>query len=222
IVTVGTSTCSFAITVIANTPLPGDYFPLTANSWWSYDDADGLFVSGDSLTRVNVNTASYMGNTFRLFQNQNETTPQDSSYYRKVGANYMELNIADAYTAVISFDAPVIGEINFLRDGLTTNQTWESAEFSGTQSGIALKIKYVYKCLDANGTFAVNGHTFTNVYKISWKPQFKAGAAPAYQDEFFSFDSYYAKGVGLIYMKVTDLSGAFPPAAINIKNWKVF
>lgn len=48
-ITVGTSSCSFTITVGAGTNPPpvnsNDYFPLTQNSYWTYDDGTGQGVT---------------------------------------------------------------------------------------------------------------------------------------------------------------------------------
>ena len=214
----GTSTCTFTCNFSA--AVNSDYFPLTANSWWSYDDIDGIFVLGDSLTRLNINPITLAGNVYRIFQNQDETTPMDSSYFRKTGNDYLERNDVDYYTAIFTFDVVQKGDILFLKEGLTTSQTWESAVFNGTFSSVPASLKYTFTCTNANATATINGNNFTNVYKIAWKPQINIGGT-GYMDEFLSFESWYAKGVGLIYFKVNDLTGG-PSSDINIQNWKVF
>jgi len=217
-VTFGTSTCTFVVNVgaAANT----DHFPLTANSWWSYDDIDGIFVFGDSLTRLNINPITLSGNVYRIFQNQDDTTPFDSSYYRRISNDYVERNDVDYYTAIFTFDVAQKGDILFLKEGLTTNQAWESAVFNGTFSAVPASLKYTFTCTDANGTATINGNNFTNVYKIAWRPKINI-AGTGYQDEFVSFESWYARGVGLIYFKINDLTGG-PSSDINIQHWQVF
>jgi hypothetical protein len=227
VVTLGTSTCSFTVTITGTTPVTNtDYFPLTPNSWWSYDDPDGYWVAGDSLTRLNINALTYNGNSqvYRVFQNQDETTPQDSSYYRKSGNDYLELTLADWYTGAVSFTTPVIADINFLKQNLTTNFTWETPEYSGTEKNlnVPLKLKYVFKCTDANATVTVNGKSYSNVYKVAWKPQVKLGPAPAYVDEAVAMETWYAKGVGIVYWKFTDPPGTTTYFELNMRNYKVF
>jgi hypothetical protein len=230
VVTIGTSTCTFAVTVTGTAPVTNnDHFPLTANSWWSYDDPDGVRVSGDSLTVLNAGAVTYTptGDIYRVFQHQNETTAQDSFFYRKMGNNYVELSVpVDYYTGTVLFggtllfDQPLIGEFIFLKEGLATNDTWESTEFSGMIGGNASKLKYTFKCIDANATVSVNGKSYANVYKISWKPQIKIGAAP-YIDELVSHESWYAKGIGLVQWRIDDLTGQFLPSYISLKNYQV-
>jgi len=227
VVTVGNSTCSFTVTVTGTTPVTNtDYFPLTANSWWSYDDPDGIWVAGDSLTRLNAGSGTYSGNnqTYRIFQNQDETTPQDSSYYRKAGNDYFELTTADWYCGAVQFTTAVDADINFLKQNLTTNATWESAVYTGTDqtTNMALNVKYVFKCIDANATVSVNGKAYSNVYKVTWKPQVKLVAAPTYSDEAIGMETWYAKGIGIIYWKFSDPQGTTTLAELSIKNYKVF
>ncbi len=216
-ITVGSSSCSFIVTVSTG-PTNPDLFPLTLNSWWSYDDMNGLFVNGDSLTRLNIGMASYSGNSYSIFQGQDNTTPFDSFYYRKSGNDYFELNFADFYSS-LTFDSLVIGEINFLKEGLTLNQTWNSAEFTGKIGGFSAKMQYAFTCTEANTAAAINGNTFNNVYKISWKPRTNINGAGYQDDPVVSYESWYAKGVGLIFFQ--QIAGG-TPYAINILHWQVF
>jgi hypothetical protein len=216
-VSAGGSSCTFTVTVTTASANP-DLFPLTPNSWWSYDDVNHLFVTGDSLTRLNINAATILGNTYRIFQNQNNTTPQDSSYFRKNANDYLEITSADFYSSV-TFDTPIPGEINFLKEGLTANQTWTTSEFSGTVSGVATKIQYSFTCTAINTTATINGNSFTSVYKISWKPQVNSNGAGYVDDPLFTFESWYARGVGMIYFKVNQAGSG--SAAINIRHWLV-
>ncbi|HEY0433701.1 MAG TPA: hypothetical protein VGC95_07510, partial [Chitinophagaceae bacterium] len=216
-ITAGGSSCTFIVTVSPPQTNP-DLFPLSANSWWSYDDPNQLFVTGDSLTRVNVNTGTILGNDYQIFQNQNNTTPLDSSYFRKNGSDYFELTAADFYSSVF-FDALVPADINFLKEGLTLNQTWNSAEFDGTVSGVATKIQYSFTCIEANTTASVNGTTFTNVYKVSWRPNVSTNGGAYQPDPVVSYESWYAQGIGLIYLKL-DNNGAI--SELNIRHWLVF
>lgn len=43
-----------------------------------------------------------------------------------------------------------------------------------------------------------------------------------YQDEYISLESWFARAVGLIHLKVIDLSGTQGPYSINIQNWRAF
>jgi hypothetical protein len=227
VVTIGASTCTFTVTVTGTTPVTNtDYFPLTANSWWSYDDPDGLFVLGDSLTRVNAGALTYNGNSqsYRVFQNQNETTTQDSSYYRKAGNDYFELTPADWYCGAVQFTTTIVADLNFLKQNLTTGATWESPVYSGTEQTLnaPLKLKYVYNCTDANATVTVNGKSYSNVYKVSWKPQIMVSPSTTYTNEAIVMETWYAKGIGIVYWKVTDIPGTTSYFELSLRNFKVF
>ncbi len=216
----GSSSCNFSINV-APAPNP-DHFPLTANIWWSYDDLNQLFVThpGDTIKRVNINSTTFAGNIYRIFQQLENITPLDSAYFRKSINDYFEWNYGDAYTGLIAFDNPVLGDINFLKEGLTTGQTWQSSEFIGTAGGVPLKIQYYDTCTNANASATINGNNFNNVYKISWRPKISLSGGP-YTNEVVAFESWFAKGVGLIYFKAIDLTNG-NSKAINIRNWYVY
>lgn len=218
-VNAGGTSCNFVV-IVTTGPSNTDLFPLTLNSWWTYDDLSGLYVNaGDSLKRINVNSGTILGNLYQIFQNQDNTTTIDSSYFRKAGNDYFEITSADFYSG-ITFETLVPADINFLKEGLTANQQWESSEFSGTVTGVPTKIKYVFTCTAAATTATVNGNNFTNVYKISWKAQTSTNGG-AYSDDYYLWESWYAKGVGLIYFKGTNsLNSA--TGEINIKHWQVF
>ena len=58
-----------------------------------------------------------------------------------------------------------------MKEGLSTGQTWNSAEYSGQYSGQNVKLHYVFTCANANATVTVNGQSFSNVYVINFKGQ---------------------------------------------------
>lgn len=197
-VTAGTSTCTFQVTVSGGTQPNTDHFPLTANSYWTYNDAGGN--AGDTVKRVNDGTTTDAGNSYRVITEYDNTgSPQNEYHYRKTGNNYYEYTFADNWS-VLTFDNNVEGDILFLKEGLATGDTWFSNEFTGTESGINKKLRYSFTCTNANTSITVNGHTFNNVYKITWKSQVSTNGG-AYADEGLVWESYFAQGVGLVDLK---------------------
>ena len=197
----GTNGCTFVVTVTGGGPAQNmDHFPLTPNSYWTYNDA---FNAGDTLKRINDGSASNAGLTYRVFtETDHAGDVVGESYFRRAGSDYFEYT-SSHYYALITFDDPVpVGEILFLKEGLNTGDTWNSVEFSGKEGGVDKKLRYNFTCTDNNATVTVNGKNFTNVYKITWKPQVAAGAG-AFVDEGLIWESWYARGVGLIYTKVS-------------------
>lgn len=215
-VTAGTSTCTFIVTVGGTTPPNTDHFPLTANSYWTYNDPS---VPGDTLKRINNGAATVSGNIYRTFEEfDNDGISNGSLLFRRAGNDYFEYTEVHNY-AILTFDGTVEGDILFLKEGLTTGTTWNSSEYSGAEGGVAKKLRYVFTCTDANATVTINGKTFSNVYKISFKSQVSTNGGTTYTDEGLVWDAFYAQGVGMIYMK-----GTLGPNSIewNIRYYQVF
>ena len=210
--------CTFTATVTAGPTTPpvtsNDHFPLTLNSWWSYDDPGS---AGDTILRVNKRSVSITGNTYQEFLETNEAGDESGYYYRRVSDNYFEYTIPDAYS-ILTFDSTKEVDILFLKENITTNTTWNSSEFTGTENNIPKKLRYMFTCTDANATVTVGTKSFTNVYKITFKPQVSTSGG-AFTNEILEWTAYYAKGIGLIYLR-----GAVPGQEyiFNIRNWQVF
>lgn len=201
-VTAGTSSCSFTVTVAPGTTTPNtDHFPLTANSFWTYNDAFSTTPT-DTIKRINNSTATHNANSYRVItENDNAGSPQWEYHIRKVGNDYFEYTSVHDY-AIMTFDDPVPeADILFLKEGITNGQTWLSAEYSGKEGGVNKKLRYSFSA-QVLPTFVVSGKTFSDVYKITWKPQVSTNGG-AFADEGLVWESYYAKGVGLIDMKGT-------------------
>jgi hypothetical protein len=215
-VTAGATTCTFPVTV-TNTPpaTTNNHFPLSANSWWSYNDPES---PGDTIKIVNNNVATFGGNQYRVFESQYEDGSSFESYYRKSGNDYFEYIEADNYSLLVTFDAPVKADILFLKENLTAGATWTSAEYSGAVSGTPVKLRYVFTCTAINATETVGGKTFTGVYKITFKPQISAGGAP-FVDEGSVWEAWYANNIGVINMSVGD--GTTTIFTTDIRYWNV-
>jgi hypothetical protein len=210
------SYCLQPVTV-TETATPGnstDLFPLSTNSWWSY--IEPAFSSTDSIILRDVKTGQVAGKTYHFVRFEYEGEPLDTIYYRKAGNDYYEYINVDDYS-LLSFDTEKKGELLFLKEGLQSDDTWYSSTFSGTIGGQAMHLRYKFTCTAANVTATVNGRTFNNVYKLSFKPQI--GPTPSsFTDEGVTFEVYYAKGVGMIYF--TDDEGGIISETV-ISRWKV-
>ncbi|MCW3074180.1 MAG: hypothetical protein JWP69_1249 [Flaviaesturariibacter sp.] len=197
---VASDTCSFDVAVNATAPPPGGntYFPLSLNSYWTYKDPAGANTD-DTLKTTNVGTAAFNNVVYSWFVTVNKTgAPVDSSYYRKEAATnsfYRYLNLSD-YTTIITFAQPNV-EVMFLKETVTTNETWTSATFSGTQGALTLQMRFSFKVIDAAATTTLNSNTFNEVYHIRMTPEINmpgAGWSPVGQ----TYDFQFAKNVGLI------------------------
>ncbi len=196
------SSCTFTINVLPNTPPNTDYFPTTANSWWHYNSD---FTSPDSLYKNSTTTQTVAGNVYRKFTVGRiaAAIQDDSTFYRKAGTSYFHYISLDTFASNY-FVTPQFGEINFLDEAATLNVPWTTAEYTGTTNIgsilvpilVPLKIKYQFTLTGQNITRVVNGVTYTNVHEITWKAMENINNL-GYVDNVL-YKSYYAKGIGLI------------------------
>lgn len=175
-----------------------DYFPLTENSRWIYDD---MTFPGDSVIRsflapTTIENLPYEEwNEFKSFYPAN-----NKQYYRKTGDNYYRYTSASGFTSYLNFSPSIYDHLNFLKETLTTGETWYSPDYQGrTSVGIQVKLlRYQFRCVDANATVTVNGNTFAHVYVVQMRPEVcDPGGIPQPTGEMHTL--YYAKGIGLIY-----------------------
>jgi hypothetical protein len=218
-ITGGTSSCSFSNTVY--TPLVitanPDHFPLTSNSYWNYDD---LFNKGDTVGRVIADTVTKNGNVYEIMQENPGAGGSNQYYYRKQGSDYYEYAAVDKYTSSFQYSPTLYADINFLKEGLSTGDSWYSTQFSAAATfGQVILCQYFFICKNANAAVVVNGKAFTNVYIITMQPQIASvGYTPGPTGELYTF--YYAKGVGLIYSSKANMYYTQPE--MQIRNWVVY
>jgi hypothetical protein len=213
----GTSSCSFSINVLTAITVTGnDYYPLSANSYWTYDD---LINIGDTIKETIVDSTNINNDLYKVMQEDLHFGGPYQYFYRKSVSDYFEYAAPNKYTTFFQYKKPVYADIPFLEENLATGTAWQSPDYIDTSSnGDVIWLKYNFTCLDANATMTLNGKAFTNVYKIKMLPLVKmAGGIYAYTNEEYLF--CYAKGIGLIYLKKT-LSG-FTQKEIQIRNWQV-
>jgi hypothetical protein len=213
------TTCNFAVTFVpAAVPLNGDYFPLTNNSWWSYD----IVGQTDTIYNVVYGTKVYNTNTYTEVQENFGGAPNDTVHYRKSSNNYFQWVISDWYSAQFAFDNPAVVDINFLKENTATGTTWQSATYSGPiGSGSAnADLKYDFKIENANTSILVNGKNYTNVIYVSVTVQLKIAPSPVFT-AFEKNDFYYAKGIGLVKVRYNDLLGGTVIGEVDIRNYKV-
>ena len=216
-VTAGTSSCSFTVGVLVPVAVINtDYFPLTANSFWTYDH--NFFVN-DSVKRIVDGSATRNTMSYVSMSEKVPTDPVHPLYFRKTGIEYYEFCRADKYTGSLQYADPMEGDILFLKDVLSTGEEWASQEFKGKASfGQVLSITYHFTCVDANAVVSVNGRIFANVYKVIMRPAIKSEFANyGFTGEVYDF--YYAKGVGLIYTR--KVAGEFLQNEEHLLNWRV-
>lgn len=175
-----------------------DLFPLTPTSVWVYDD---MTFPGDSVIRrflapATLDNLPYQEwNEFKSFYPAN-----NKQYYRKSGEDYFRYVSVSGFTSYLNFSPSIYDHLNFLKENLSTGQSWYSPEYQGrTSVGIQVKVlRYQFRCVANDDTLSVNGNRFSHVCIIQMRPEAcDPGGIPQPTGEMHTF--YYAKGIGLIY-----------------------
>lgn len=196
-VTIGGNTCTFPVTYSLGS---GDYFPRTTYSNWSYQ-YDGN-VNDSLLIKVTNITQLANGNTFYVFAYTNNIANgfDTSGYYRKSGHDYFEWIDIGTY---IRFDNPLWVDYIFLKDNLSTGDTWYTRTFTGTVtpmggSPVSVSARFFYTILQQNVTVNVNSVSYANTIEVKQELQqmvsgnWQTIASAGY------LRNYYAKDKGLI------------------------
>jgi hypothetical protein len=201
------STCTFNVTVSSTNPPPPPppsesvYFPLTRNSYWTYGET--VFSPGDTLKRVVTDSVLREGQLYRRVIETDMEGDTLHYFFQRSGNDYNEYAYVDDYS-IMTFEEEIYGNILFLKENMTQNQSWNSAEWTGTDAddGVMKKLRYVFTCTAVNATVSVGGTTFTNVNKVTFKPQTAPSGSTTWTDEGAVWEAWYAKGVGLITLRL--------------------
>jgi hypothetical protein len=216
-ITAAGSSCNFSVNVLSPVIVANDdYYPLSGNSYWTYDD---LVHPGDTIKRTIADTIILDSNIYKVMTEEVKFGGPYQYYIRKNGTNYLEYAAPNKFTTFFQYKNPVYADIPFLKENLASNAKWSSPEYVDTASdGNVFTIRYDFTCTNADATTTLSGKAFTNIFEITMLPLVKlSGQSFNYTGEQYLF--YYAKGVGLIYMKKT-LSG-FIQTEWRIRNWRV-
>ena len=213
------SICTFKDTVTTPLVITGtDYFPLTKNSYWNYDL---LINPPDTFARSITDTTRINGILYSILQETPAHGTAEQYYFRKTDTMYYEYGAVDKYTNALHFNPVINGEIEILKPGIATGDAWVSAVYSGpaTISNQVIIFRYLFTCKDANAVVQLNGKTFTNVYKINMQPQLRSAVSYPFANTSDQVDIYYAKGVGIIYIR--KIAGGYAFQELTIRNWLV-
>ena len=213
----GSGACTFPVTVLgATVPVTNsDYFPLTADNYWVYDD---LWNKGDSVVRRISGTTTENGDMYYVINEQNViSSPQ--YLFRKSGNDYVEYGRIDRYTNSFQYADEIDTTLIFLQQDLQAGTSWESDEIAAKANfGQLIYLKYLYRCTQTGAVVTINGKAFSDVYKIEMYPEIKSEfAGYGYTGEVYTY--YYAKGVGLIYMRLTNRG--FTISEWQIRKWQI-
>lgn len=217
-VTTGSSSCGFVIDV-TSTVAPGDYFPTTTNSNWSYEFNDD---PNDSLLRkVIVPTKIALGNTFKIFMETDDASSgfDSSGYYRKSGGDYYEFR--DIGT-LWGLDNPQWVDYIFLKDNIAAGTAWQSTGYSGTVLGSPITFRLNYNIGQKNVNITVNSVTYPNTIVVEERVDvFVSGTWQDATSSLGYYKSYYSRDVGLIRYEYI-LPGGAVSGQMELRRYQVF
>lgn len=179
-----------------------DYYPMTQNSFWSYNVSLNGFPLPDSAKLTLDGAALFNMNLYnRFLREQNGVIGADTFFFRKSGNDYYEYCEVDTYCGLFSFDAPVRDDILFLKENAPVGTSWQSNEFAGTTTGTPTKLRYTFTIDQVNTTLVVSGKTYNNVITVKYVVQVNVSNTTynTIENGLMSF----AQGVGLIQRKLT-------------------
>ena len=210
----GFSSCTIVDTVVEASS-GNNHFPIKRRNKWVYDD---LSSAGDSVVRKFQDTALVAGGYNLMKQT---TRFGDANYYFRSDADgYFDQGSVDRYTTTVSYSPAVIAEIPFLKEGLSTNDAWNSPNYTGVATfGQTILIRYTFQCLNANASDIVNAQLYTHVYEIQMRPQI-ASVGGSFGPTGEVYTLYYANDIGLIYLKKT-LQGN-TQMEWQLRRWEVY
>jgi len=205
-VTVGSTTCSFPLTVVSGAI---DYFPRTTNSNWSYqfdgNPMDTLFQNVISQTQ------SALGNTYNVFMFNDGSGADTLGYFRKTSGDYYQyLDVGFFF----GLDHDVWGEYIFLKDNVAAGIPWTSGVFTDTYtdttsgSTVPISVRFKETIQQKDVAVTVQGTTYQNTIVVLEEYEYTFDGGATWTALPFSSTNYYARNVGLIKLDFVDSSGS--------------
>lgn len=205
---IGTSTCTFSITVAATTPAPNlDYVPQTSFSNWSARLVGGT-PADTTYVQVSANSKTFGINSYKIFEVKDMGSPTDSFYNRKNGGLYYQY--IDGNLGVLA--NPINKEYLVLDSNLAVNATWTTNFGPNVAMGFPLSnIRVDAKILGKGETQTVASIVYNNVIRVKYSytaTVIGLGDIPVAEEE-----RWYAKGIGVIRSGIINLVA--PATVIN-------
>jgi hypothetical protein len=196
-----------------------DYFPTTANSYWSYT----FDITGDSvLVTATSSNASIKGVTYRVFKGTDGSGSFDSSYYRKDNSgSYYEFGDIDYAGALDSIGEYI--DYAFLKDNVALNTTWESGEVNAKLNNVTGKAKAKFTIAGKDIQQTINGVAVDNVIQVKRETLFKPASGSTFSTAG-SVNAFYAKNKGMLLVTGTLMLPPLPPVPFKLeaKRYKIF
>jgi hypothetical protein len=190
------SACSIVVEFFGlATGTGNDYFPMTANSRWTYKSNDPLANAADTLLQLSTGKSlAIAANTYQLFTLHFGAPLPDSAFFRKIGTDYAELGEIDVSGAG---DNASPADFIFLKENAAPAEEWLSPEVGNKVGGNPVKFRLKFKILEKGRKAFVGDMVFDPVIKVRVTQQVQLSSLASWTD-IMSYENWYARGIGLI------------------------
>jgi len=218
-ITVGSSTCSFRVTVTP-TPSSTEYFPRTANSFWLYNVDNSQTDTLKMFVDPTMPAFVAAGQTFTTFTLTDGAVADTTEKYRRTSTGNYYYYTDFGY--ILNFDNSLYAETLMLKDNAPAGTTWTSPAFAGTQSGSPYVIRIRYVIAQKDATINVNGVDYPNVIVVNESLELLNGSTwQNIASQTGSLVNYYARDIGRIQSEQLDGSGA-STGSLKMYNYQIF
>ena len=157
----GNSQCAFKVNFLQGVTASNDYYPLTANTNWTYSDGTNSIKN-----QVLANKKVINGINFSIIASYKPPTSPtfDTLLLARKTAN-LYYAFGD-HGAILQLDDPVYGELPFLDHNVATGNGWTTNVLDGKLAGVPITFFYKYTILAKGVPEIVGGFNFPDIIKV--------------------------------------------------------
>lgn len=218
-----TSICSIIIDVLPVSIF--NYFPLTTNSYWSYEYDD---KANDTALFYSIQPGlSIKTKTYNIVMVSRGLTTDTAGYYVRSGSDYIRyLDMGD----FIGLDLPLWSDYIFLKDA-PEGTNWKSEALNGTYTirpfpptPLTFRFSSTVTAKDINMTLetSTGSKVYSNVIIIEEKyERFEAGRWNEISPLVGSLRKYYARNIGMIKYEAINGAGNIT-TTLKLRRYKIY
>ncbi len=193
----GINACTLIVPCSNSGPVANlDYIPQSNNSNWSYREKGGG-IGDTTYTKVLPNNIIISGNNYKIFESNYGAGIKDSFYTRKNGGKYYFI-FDDNY----GFDNAFFKDDLLLDSTIPSGSSWIINLGNNTWGGIPATGSIKATILARGATATIASISFINIIKVEFIYRYNTGAGDVAYDRW---ESWYAKGIGQVYSKSSDI-----------------
>lgn len=184
----GNSQCAFKVTFLQGVSASNDYYPLTANTNWTYSDGTNSVKNQILTNKKMINSID-----FSIVASHN---PPSSPTFDTLLLARKNANLYYAFGnhgAIIQLDEPIYGELPFLDHNVAVGNGWTTNVMNGKLAGVPITFYYKYTILAKGIPETIGVFNFPDVIKVRQEIFVNSSIVN-------TSETWYAKNVGPIKM----------------------